>query len=54
MKVRVEFTVDVDREMWERTYGLEGEAAVRSDVREAAYHWATQQMAAEGLLAEKA
>ena len=34
MKVRVTFTLEVDTEGWTLDYGVEGNAAIREDVRE--------------------
>ena len=34
MKVRVSFTLEVNPEGWADDYGVEGDAAIRKDVRE--------------------
>lgn len=39
MKVRIPaMTVDIDTDTWEMNYGIEGTAAIREDVKEAAKH----------------
>ena len=33
MRVKIEFTVEVDAEAWTATYGVQGAAEIREDVR---------------------
>jgi len=53
MKVRVSFTVDIDPEVWEMTYGISGFKAIREDVKEAVYHATIAHLHEIGVLPEK-
>jgi len=49
MKVKIEFTVEIDPESWTMNYGVEGAAAIREDVKEYCYHTIQDQLAMVGV-----
>lgn len=49
MKVRIEFTLDINPDDWTREFGVEGTAQVRADVQERARHIVIQQFNIDGI-----
>jgi hypothetical protein len=54
MKVRIEFTIDVDNDAWTLNYGVEGEKAIRQDVKAYSTNLVVEHFADLGLLTEEA
>jgi hypothetical protein len=50
MKVRISFTVDVDRDAWADAYGMDNDAKdIRGDVNAWAYHGIVDHIVSNGL-----
>ena len=52
MKVKIEFTVDIDQEAWELNYGTP-RSQIRDDVRSYVEHGVNTQFEGLGVLAER-
>jgi hypothetical protein len=53
VKVKVEFTLDIDPEAWEMAYGISGAKAIREDVKQYAATVAYEQFNSTGLILKK-
>ncbi len=53
MKVKVEFTLDIDPQAWEMTYGIEGAKAIRQDVKEYTAFIAYEHFRENGLILDR-
>ncbi len=53
MKVKVEFTLDIDPQAWSMEYGIEGTKAIRQDVKEYAAFVAYEQFRENGLILDR-
>lgn len=49
MRVKIEFTVDIEPESWTMNFGIEGPAAIRKDVKEYAEQTVYGQLANSGI-----
>lgn len=54
MKIKIEFTLDVDPEAWSSNYGVKGAAEIREDVRAYVQNDVTEFFRSNGYLKVKA
>jgi hypothetical protein len=50
MKVRIDFTLDIDEANWSEAFGVEGASAIREDVREDARNQITEHFRSQAFL----